>query len=105
MPAGPVPFDTEEFWDDLLAFIEAGRVIPVVGAELLAVEEDGKQVPLYRDVAERLLSKYGSLATALPDGEVLREHLCRQQLITSVAILRGTNWGMLQVNRVGDRRS
>jgi hypothetical protein len=74
MAVGAVPFDVEEFWEDLLAFIEDGRVIPVVGAELLAVEEDGKQVPLYRVVADRLLSKYGLSANTLPSGETLRGH-------------------------------
>jgi hypothetical protein len=74
MAGGAVPFDAEEFWEDLLAFIEDRRVIPVVGAELLTVEEGGKQVPLYRVVAERLLSKYGLSPTALPSRETLREH-------------------------------
>ena len=74
MAVGAISFDAEDFWEDLLAFIEDGRVIPVVGAELLTVEEGGKQVSLYRVVAERLLSKYGLSATALPSGEVLREH-------------------------------
>ena len=59
---------------DLLAFIEDGRVIPVVGAELLEIEEAGKSVPLYRVVAERLLKKYGYSAEPLPGGGTLREH-------------------------------
>ena len=69
-----VPFDAEEFWEDLLDFIEDGRVIPVAGPELLLVTEGEEQVPLYRVVAERLLSKYGLSASALADGQVLREH-------------------------------
>jgi hypothetical protein len=80
----PAPFDAEEFWEDLLAFIEAKDVIPVVGAELLTIEDSGMQVPLYRAVAERLLSKYGLSATALPGGEVLREH---HELNDAVCIL------------------
>src|SRR5712691_6567065 len=68
------PFAVEEFWEDLLAFIEHGRVIPVVGAELLTIEEAGRSIPLYRAVAERLLNKYGLSAVALPGGGVLREH-------------------------------
>ena len=59
------PSRTEEFWEDLLAFIEEGRVIPVVGAELLTVAVDGQPKPLYRVVAERLLKKYGF--SAAPD--------------------------------------
>jgi hypothetical protein len=50
-------FEAEEFWDDLLAFIEEGRVIPVVGAELLTIQLEGSlAVPLYRAVADRLLT-------------------------------------------------
>jgi hypothetical protein len=68
------PFEVEEFWEDLLAFVEDGRVIPIVGAELLTIEEGGQPVPLYRAVAERLLNKYGLSENALPGGSVLREH-------------------------------
>ncbi|MBB5502180.1 hypothetical protein [Paraburkholderia sp. MM5384-R2] len=56
------PFGREEFWDDLLAFIEEGRVVPVVGQELLAIDRDGKTVPLYRAIAESLLDRYGLVA-------------------------------------------
>jgi hypothetical protein len=73
MAVGSVTFDMEEFWEDLLAFIEDRRVIPVIGAELLTLEKDGIQAPLYRVVADRLLSKYGLSAAALPV-ESLREH-------------------------------
>lgn len=48
----------EEFWDDLLAFIEDGRVIPIVGTELHTVMVGEREVPLYRALAERLLAKY-----------------------------------------------
>ena len=64
MAAKEVPFDTEEFWDDLLAFVEERRVIPVVGAELLTIEDNGRSVPLYRAVADRLLRKYGAAPPA-----------------------------------------
>lgn len=56
-----MPFDVEEFWDDLLAFIEERRVIPVVGPELLTIQEEGRAVPLYRAAADRLLKRYGAL--------------------------------------------
>src|SRR6516225_1567047 len=68
------PFEVEEFWEDLLAFIEDRRVIPIVGAELLIIEEGGQSVSLYRAVAERLLNKYGLSENALPGGYALREH-------------------------------
>jgi len=74
MALGPIPFDAEEFWEDLLAFIEDGRVIPVVGGELLTIENNGKHIALYRAVAERLLSKYGLPPTASAGGQALRQH-------------------------------
>src|SRR5438128_1387841 len=61
-PVLAVPFDVEEFWEDLLAFVEDRHVIPVVGGELLTIEDKGRTVPLYRTVAERLLDKYRNSA-------------------------------------------
>jgi hypothetical protein len=74
----PPRFDPEEFWADLLAFIEAGRVIPVVGAELLEIEDGGRMRPLYRIAAERLLSKYklSSSEIVLRDGRELNDAVC-----------------------------
>jgi hypothetical protein len=70
-PARALPFEVEEFWEDLLAFIEDRRVIPIVGAELLTIPIEGRQVPLYQAVAERLLEKYHLSAAALPGGSML----------------------------------
>ncbi len=74
--------DSEEFWEDLLAFIEDGRVVPVVGPELHTVVIDGHELPLYRVLAERLLQKYGlrgcdagSSAPHADDEVALRKHL------------------------------
>jgi hypothetical protein len=49
----------EEFWDDLLAYVDEGSVIPVVGPELLTIKRDGSDIPLYRVVAEEILNKFG----------------------------------------------
>jgi hypothetical protein len=54
-----------EFWDEVIAQIEAEQVIPVVGPELLTISEDGRETPLYRLLAERLLAKYGMTARAV----------------------------------------
>ncbi len=51
--------DPEEFWEELLAQMEAGHVVPVVGPELLTIQVDGQPEPLYRVVAMNLLAKYG----------------------------------------------
>lgn len=53
------PVEVEEFWDDLLPFIEQRRVIPVLGAELLTIQEGSATRPLYRAVADRLLARHG----------------------------------------------
>jgi hypothetical protein len=72
MALDPARFDVEEFWEDLLAFIEEGRVLPVVGAALLTVQDGGSPIRLYRAVAERLLAKYGLSCSSLPGGGALR---------------------------------
>ena len=73
MARAATPANPEDFWDDLLAFIEQRRVIPIVGAALLVVEQHGASIPLYRAVAERLLARYGlSTAHADPDRVPLR---------------------------------
>jgi hypothetical protein len=79
--ATPTPeplFDVEEFWDDLLAFIEGRKVIPVIGPELLTIQQDGRDIPLYRAVAERLLAKYRldpATCTLRPNNE-LNDAVC-----------------------------
>lgn len=45
----------EFFWDDLLEYIEEGRVIPIVGSELLTVPDGGAgEAPLLSALARRL---------------------------------------------------
>lgn len=61
---------SEEFWADLLPLIEARQVVPIVGADLLSVTIDGVDVPLYRLVAERLLTRFG----VSPSETTLRPH-------------------------------
>ena len=69
----PAPIDTEEFWDDLLAFIEDGRVIPVVGADLLSIQDAGNTVRLYHAVAERLLKRYNLNGVTLRENHELND--------------------------------
>jgi hypothetical protein len=64
--------EAQEFWEELLAQIEAGQVIPVVGPELLTVVADGQPTPFYRHLAERLLAKYG-LTACLAGPEAVSE--------------------------------
>ena len=49
----------EELWDELLQLVEEGRVVPIVGRDLLAVEIDGERVLLYPWLARRLAESLG----------------------------------------------
>lgn len=44
----------ERLWEDLLLFIEEGRVVPLIGPELLTVREGATDRSLYQVLAERL---------------------------------------------------
>jgi len=67
-------YEIENFWDDLLGFVEQRRVLPVVGAELLTIQHGGTTVPLYRAAGEKLLSRYRLSASALPGGSPRAYH-------------------------------
>ena len=58
--------DRQEFFETLLDHIEERRMIPVIGPDLLTVEQGGHRVPLYRAVASRFLQFYDRAAA---DGE------------------------------------
>ncbi len=49
--------NTERLWEQLLDFIEDGRVIPVIGPELLMLDIDGKTTLLYAYLAEQLANR------------------------------------------------
>ncbi|CAD5373817.1 TIR protein [Rubrivivax sp. A210] len=57
---------SERFWEDLLLFIEDGKVIPVVGPELVTVADGEQQIPLYRWLARRLADRIEVPEAALP---------------------------------------
>jgi hypothetical protein len=62
-----MPEPPERFWEDLLLWIEDGRVIPVIGPELVTVDDGGTQVPLYSWLARRLAEEIGMPLADLPD--------------------------------------
>ena len=65
------------FWEILLQLIEEGKVIPVVGRDLLTVSDaDGARL-LYPYLAQKLAAKLGVPADNLPDGDELNEVACR----------------------------
>jgi hypothetical protein len=60
--------DIELFWEQLLEYVEEGCVVPVVGQGLLTVEVAGREVPLYRLLAERLAARLKVEVEAYPPG-------------------------------------
>jgi hypothetical protein len=69
--------EVDFFWDDLLEHIEDGRVIPIIGAELLVVEHEGRQVQLYHYVAQRLAEQLRIPAQELPPTPTLNDVVCQ----------------------------
>jgi hypothetical protein len=65
------------FWDQLLQFIEEGRVVPIVGQDLLTVETDGGPALLYPDLAGKLARYLDVPADDLPRAGALNEVACR----------------------------
>jgi len=68
-----MPEPSERFWEDLLLWIEEGRVIPVIGPELVTVDDCGTQVPLYSWLARKLAEEIGMPVADLPDPFVLND--------------------------------
>lgn len=66
--------NTERLWEQLLDFIEDGRVIPVIGQELLAIEVDGEKTQLYHYLAQQLAKR---LQIDLEPSETLNSVACR----------------------------
>ena len=44
-------------WDDLLDYVQDGKVVPVIGHELIAAQYEGRRVSLQRLLAERLAER------------------------------------------------
>jgi len=61
------------FWDQLLQLIEDGRVVPVIGQDLLQVRVDGQTVPLYFWLAQRLAEYLEVPTDELPESGALNE--------------------------------
>jgi len=66
----------DDAWDDLLSFIEEGRVIPIVGPELLLVATPEGPRLLYDWVAERLAVRLNVDVTRLPQPYTLNDVIC-----------------------------
>lgn len=56
----------DRFLDRLVRHIEEGRVVPIVGAELLVTRQNGVEVELYRLLAKNLAKELGVSSESLP---------------------------------------
>jgi TIR domain/SIR2-like domain len=63
----------EDIWEELLAYIEAGRVIPIVGPACYLVEAEGRQQSVDAFIAERLARKLALPAAELPASPSLND--------------------------------
>ena len=66
----------EIFLDDLLEFVEDGKVVPIIGEELLRVGQHGNEIPLYRYIAGKLAERLEISATSLPPEPSLNDVVC-----------------------------
>src|SRR5215472_16184130 len=65
------------FWDQLIQLIEEGKVVPIVGQDLLTVPESTGHKLLYPFLAQRLANYLKVAADGLPEGSELNEVACR----------------------------
>jgi TIR domain/SIR2-like domain len=72
-----LPLDSD-FWEDLILFIEEGRVIPVIGESIVTFGENDEN--LYAWLAKRLAEKLPVPAAQLPDAPTLNDVVCRHLL-------------------------
>lgn len=69
--------DERMFWDQLLQFIDEGKVIPIVGRDLLTIEYQKKSELLYSLIARRLAGYLGISGENLTEGDELNTIACR----------------------------
>src|SRR6516164_7403944 len=63
----------ESIWEELLAYIEEERVIPIIGPASFTVDNDGRQTSLECYVAERLAPRLALAPDALSAAPTLNE--------------------------------
>lgn len=67
----------DDIWEELLAYIEERRVVPVIGADLMRVDTgEGRVIPLERHIAEELAAKLGIARDEIPAAPRLNDVVC-----------------------------
>jgi hypothetical protein len=71
------PIGTDDFWEDLLDYIEQGKVLPVIGEHAVSFGESNELLYpwLARELATRLGVNGSRLAEKPTLNDVAREHL------------------------------
>ena len=72
-----IPIDSD-FWEDLLTFIEEGKVIPVIGESVVTFGDDDRN--LYQWLATRLADKLQVPLESVPPNPSLNDVVCRHLL-------------------------
>jgi hypothetical protein len=95
----------DRHWDRLLREIEDGKIIPVVGPELLQVDIDGRKMPLSTHLAEQLIDRLDVDEDNLDDPLTLDAVACqylrqggdRQEIYYEVlSLIEAGNWPVPQ---------
>jgi hypothetical protein len=74
----PASAPADFFWEDLLEYIEEGRVVPIIGAELLTIPDGAVGEVLLQDkLARALADKLGVPIPDATDGDALNQVVCR----------------------------
>jgi hypothetical protein len=77
MPTGGLIAESNAFWDTLIQLIEEGKVVPVVGQDLLKIDGPGGPKFLYAYLADQLADYLGVPTDNLPLGAELNSVACR----------------------------
>jgi hypothetical protein len=80
VPQAPTNVDSvmweSYFWDEVLAYIEERRVIPIVGGDLLQVEVDGRKTLLDHYVARQLAARFSLPVDQCEEEPTLNRVIC-----------------------------
>jgi hypothetical protein len=68
---------TAFFWDDLLEYVEDGRVIPILGPHLLSIRHPGGEQLYLRFASERLAQRLSIPIDGIPEDDGLNYVVCR----------------------------
>ncbi|TAN56530.1 MAG: toll/interleukin-1 receptor domain-containing protein [Rhodospirillales bacterium] len=75
--SGPSTVQLEIAWSVLIESIVEGRIIPILGSEILEINDNGIQIPFYRWVALRLAEANDIRPNDLPAEPTLNDVVCR----------------------------